>query len=344
MSPATSPSASSLHLVGSIPLADSETVFRTVAEGLGGLVHTIPDGETGPRSRWNAWTRPTYERTPGLELVDPPEGSYTPWKQARLVVDPEELVLERIGYADAAIASWGEFRRLKQAGVIPEPVRFQVCIPSPVAPMIVLVEERSRLGVEPAVLRQLHIEIDEILVAIPHDELAIQWDVCQDIGIWEGYYPAYFDDREQGVIDRLAACADKIPSDVEVGFHLCYGDFQHQHFMQPRDLGVVTAVANRLTAAAARPLDWVHVPVPIDRDDETYFAPLADLHLDPRTRFYLGLIHYDDGVEGAARRAQAARGARHEFGIGTECGFGRRAPETVPRLLALHAEIAERLY
>jgi hypothetical protein len=27
-----------------------------------------------------------------------------------------------------------------------------------------------------------------------------------------------------------------------------------------------------------------------------------------------------------------------EFGIATECGFGRRPPETVPELLRIHAE------
>ena len=95
-----------VHLVGSIPLADSSEVFRSVAGTLDGRVGRIPDGETGPRSRWNSWTAPTYERTAGLELVPPPEGSYTPWQQARLVIDPHELVLERIGFADAALSSY----------------------------------------------------------------------------------------------------------------------------------------------------------------------------------------------------------------------------------------------
>src|SRR5579862_283125 len=174
-----------VHLVGSVPLADAESVFRTVAAALGDLLRSIPDGETGPRSRWNSWTAPTYERTRGLELVPPPPGSYTPWHQARLVVDPAELVLERIGFADHALASYAVFARLAREGAIPPHVRFQVCLPSPVAPMIVLVEEGSRAAVEPAHLRQLHAEVAEIAGAIPHERLTIQWDVCQDVGIWE---------------------------------------------------------------------------------------------------------------------------------------------------------------
>ncbi|HEX4033391.1 MAG TPA: hypothetical protein VHX66_03020 [Solirubrobacteraceae bacterium] len=331
---------SPLHLVGSIPLADSKTVFNTVAASVGGALGRIPDGETGPRSRWNSWTAPTYERTAGLELVPPPPGSYTPWQQARLVVAPEDLTLERIGFADAAIASYADFRDALANETIPAGTRFQVCLPSPIAPMTVLIEEESRAGVEPAHLRQLHSEIAEILAAVPHDQLTIQWDVCQDVGIWEGYYPAYFEDREEGVIDRLAACAGVIPTDVELGYHLCYGDFKHKHFMEPDDLGVCAQIAARLTVAAPRAIDYIHVPVPIDRDDDAYFEPLADAGLDAATTLYLGLIHYDDGVEGAQRRIETACRHAPAFGVGTECGFGRRDPETIVSLLELHAEVA----
>jgi methionine synthase II (cobalamin-independent) len=329
-----------VHLVGSIPLADAESVFRTVGAELGEHVRRIPDGETGARSRWNSWTAPTYERTRGLELVPPPPGSYTPWSQARLVIDPDELVLERIGFADAALASYEVFAALTAEGAIPADTRFQVCLPSPIAPMTVLIEEGSRAAVEPAHLRQLHSEIGEIVAAIPHDRLAIQWDVCQGVGIWEGFYPAYFEDPEAGVVDRLRGCAEVIPKDVEVGFHLCYGDFQHKHFMNPTDLGVATAMINRLTAACERTIDWFHVPVPIERDDVAYFAPLEALALTPKTELYIGLVHFADGIDGAKRRIASAQRYVPEFGVATECGFGRRPPETIEALLALHADVA----
>lgn len=329
-----------VHLVGSIPLADSAAVFRAVGEALGSHVRRVSDGETGVRRRWNSWTAPTYERTRGLEMVPPPAGSYTPWPQAKLVIDPQKLVLERLGFADAAIASYREFERCRCEGILPRGVRFQVCLPSPIAPMTILVEPGSRAAVEPAHIRQLHREIDEILAAVPHEELAIQWDVCPDVGIWEGFFEAYFEDPQGGVIERLSRCADKIPSGVELGFHLCYGDFGHKHFMNPRDLGVLTEIANRLTASAPRTIDWIHMPVPIDRDDSPYFAPLKGLALAPETELYLGVIHFDDGIDGAARRVRAARRTGQRFGAAAECGFGRRPPETIPELLELHAQIA----
>jgi hypothetical protein len=82
------------------------------------------------------------------------------------------------------------------------------------------------------------------------------------------------------------------------------------------------------------------MPVPIDRDDAAYFAPLRDLRTPPSTCVYLGLVHAQDGTEGASRRIESAAGMLPWFGIATECGLGRRAPETLPGLLELHARVA----
>ena len=53
-----------------------------------------------------------------------------------------------------------------------------------------------------------------------------------------------------------------------------------------------------------------------------YFAPLRDLRLAADTTVYLGVIHRDDGLEGARRRIAAARTALPEFGIASFCGLG----------------------
>jgi hypothetical protein len=44
-------------------------------------------------------------------------------------------------------------------------------------------------------------------------------------------------------------------------------------------------------------------------------------------------------VEGARRRLAAANKFNADFGLSTECGFGRRPPETIPELLKLHAAL-----
>ena len=77
------------------------------------------------------------------------------------------------------------------------------------------------------------------------------------------------------------------------------------------------------------------------RDDAAYFQPLEGLLLPPATEVYLGLIHATDGTSGAARRIESAQKFLADFGIATECGLGRRNPDSIPGLLALHADVAD---
>ena len=100
-------------------------------------------------------------------------------------------------------------------------------------------------------------------------------------------------------------------------------------------------MANLITRSVPRPITWIHMPVPRDRSDDAYFAPLKNLKLRPETTLALGLVHHTDGLEGTARRMATARKYAANFAIGTECGFGRRRPETIPELLRIHAEAAK---
>jgi len=123
-------------------------------------------------------------------------------------------------------------------------------------------------------------------------------------------------------------------------FHFCYGDSNHKHVVEPRDMADMVDMASALTATIKRPIQLIHMPVPRDRNDDAYFAPLKRLRLKPDTQLCLGLVHYTDGVAGTRRRLVAAERHVARFSIATECGFGRRDPATVPELLRIHAEIA----
>ena len=98
--------------------------------------------------------------------------------------------------------------------------------------------------------------------------------------------------------------------------------------------------ANRLSAGIGRSIQLIHMPVPRDRSDDAYFRPLQDLKLRPETALALGLVHYTDGAEGTRKRIAAASKYASDFLIGTECGFGRRDPRTLPALLDIHAQAA----
>jgi hypothetical protein len=126
---------------------------------------------------------------------------------------------------------------------------------------------------------------------------------------------------------------------VELGIHLCYGDPGHKHIVEPVNLEISVAFANGICRSSPRPVDFVHMPVPRNRADDGYFAPLKKLALHSGTRLVLGLVHYTDGVEGSRKRIAAAERYVQDFDIATECGFGRRDPSTVAELLRIHREL-----
>ena len=145
------------------------------------------------------------------------------------------------------------------------------------------------------------------------------------------------EERYEKTIARLSS---RIPDTVQVGYHLCYADLGHKHRKEPEDLGLVVQMANRTAQVSGRRADYFHMPVPRNRTDEAYFGPLKKLAIDDATLF-LGLVHYSDGLDGARHRIDVARKFCGEFGISTECGFGRRPPEQVPKLLELHKSIVQ---
>jgi hypothetical protein len=65
------------------------------------------------------------------------------------------------------------------------------------------------------------------------------------------------------------------------------------------------------------------MPVPIDRTDDAFYAPLKNLQLREETELYLGLVHAQDGVKGTSRRIETAKKYAPTFGIASECGISR---------------------
>jgi hypothetical protein len=331
------------HLVGSVPLENNTTVFQTACSILGSHLRRLPDGETGDRLNWIGWQFPVMAAMPVFEVVPVPPDRYTVIPELRLRegVTPDEIIFTNLGYSNAARNSYAEFKRLKEAGTIPAHCRFLVCLPTPLAPVYGFVEPRGQAAVEPAYEKRMKTELDEIVATVPADELAVQWDTAVEFGILEGLFPTGFEDAEKEVVERLLRYGSYVPAQVEMGYHLCYGDYEHKHFKEPEDTSKLVKVANALAAGLDRPLNWIHLPVPRNRTDEAYYAPLTGLKLKPETELYLGLVHYTDGVEGTRQRIAAAQKAVSNFGVATECGLGRRPAETIPDVMRIHAEVAE---
>jgi hypothetical protein len=343
-------------LLGSVGLSSAEEVFRTCSQVLGSLAPRFPDGETGwARSVWVQCQRPFFLGNPALEMVEAdPErpGEYRPARipsvgiyghtraetyrgRARLRSGANAVEFDNLGYADWALESYATFTRLKSERIIPSGTRFQVSLPTPSNILNLHVVPEALPDIGPAYASALFDEIARIADTVPHHELTIQWDSTHPV-VFESASAA----ERQRVTADLASLTDHVPADVELGFHLCYGDFEHVHGVQPPDLSVCVEMTHGILAAASRPVSYVHMPVPRDRSDVGYVAPLEKLRLPANTRLYLGLVHYTDAVAGTRERLEAASTVYADFGIATECGMGRRVGQDIPALLRIHREAA----
>ena len=337
--------SNSIHLVGSVPLPDAESVFRTVSGALNPYLHRITDGETGRRGRWIWFQREMLLEHPDMEVDtdEPPYALYqwdgqllreTPYIRFKAGVDPASVEFPT-GYAEAALESFDLYTRLQVDGVIGRDTRFQVSLPTPMATAYMYVSPSVRDDYIPAYERSLLGAVSEIVGSVPHDKLSIQWDVCQEVLIFEDYFPHRPDDYKAQVFAELGRLGDVVPDGVDLGYHLCYGSPRDEHLVMPKDLDILVEIANGVSAGLDRRLDFIHMPVPQQRTDAAYFRPLRRLEIPDETEVMLGLIHYDD-EGGDCDRIDAALRFLPSFGVATECGWGRTDPNRVPGLLVSH--------
>lgn len=339
-----------IHIVGSVPLNNAAEVFETLSKKLGPALRSLPDGETGPRLNWLPWLEPIFSGHADFELSSEVfrvhEGA-TPFKRYTLKpgVDPRSVRFAKMPHSGFALESWKDFQRLKQAGVIPAHIRYQCDIASIPSLMAAFVVEALHEALTPALEQAVTGEIDKICAAIPHDQLSIQFDVASAIffHLESGKPTKYGATREammQSFIPMHLRLGNAVPSDVHLYYHLCYGDNKHRHSIEPASTIHLVNFANELCAGIGRTIEMIHMPVPRNRSDDGYFEPLKGLKLRPETKLALGLVHYTDGIEGTRRRMATADKYAKDYMIGTECGFGRRDPATLPKLLEIHAEAA----
>ena len=341
-----------IHFVGSVPLDDPEEVLRVIGTSVGGHICRIPDGETGVRKDWIRCIQQMLATHPDME-VDPttPPIQWRQWDglvlreipQMRFKpgVDPAQ-VRYQTPYVEDATTSFALFDKLQKAGTIPAGVKFQVCIPTPLAPGYNYVAPGARSGFIKGFGDHIVGVVEEIARRIPADRLAIQWDVCQEVLMWEGYYDVRPANYKEEIWEVLGRVGNAVPAPVELGYHLCYGSPKDEHLIQPKDAGNMVEMANGIFAAVRRPIQFLHMPVPKNRADAAYFEPLKGLKLPKGTALYLGLVHFDDTAGDDARLAMARRYV-HVDGVSTECGWGRADPHRVPGYLDSLRRAAEEL-
>jgi hypothetical protein len=331
----------SVHFVGSIALDSVAEVFRVCGTTLGRRLKRIPDGEPGGRRLWISWQYPLLRASPYLAL-----NQATGFSLLRLAdgVKPEEVGFGELGYAREARASYQDFLKARDNGEIAPATRLQVALPTPLAVIGAFCPGLDMPAIERAYEQAMVREVAAVADGIPHFDLCIQWDVCIEMVMYDGqltrFTPPGWRDVGAEIAARMKRLAEAVAPDVELGIHLCYGDWEARHFVEPKDMRKMVQLANLIAGAISHPLAYIHMPVPIERSDDAFFAPLRELKLGPKTELILGLVH-NDGVDATKRRIAAAQKFMPTFGVATECGIARqRRPELVKSLIQIDAQVS----
>jgi hypothetical protein len=342
-------------LVGSVPLDSAEDVLRASAAELGDVVEAYPDGEVGERINWVFYLAVrTYSGHPDIEsLCDvgsgdirqpEPGGSLEERAKGnpafRLRPGVTSVRFESLHYAQPAIESYAVFRRLREAGEISAVARFQVAIPASGSAITSFFHEPADWDIVTAAYRDaVAREIDEILAAIPPEDLVIQYDIAAEgRDLYLGDRPALpwspkrtSEEKWASYLADVAPLAAAVPESVVLGYHLCFGTWGGwPHTPGLEDLGVCVRLASEIVARTGRAVDYVHIPVLPDAD-EAFLEPLAGLDLGD-TRLYLGIV-YHDGPEACRRRIERIEPLVEDFGVAWYCGFGRLPADEVAPIM-----------
>jgi hypothetical protein len=325
---------SDLLLVGSLPVDSTEAAFREGADLFGDLVFALPDGETGPRAAWVGYERERLCR-PHPDVVVVQETESPTGIPRHAYETPIFAVREGVGELhwdswpriDDAIASYREFTDLREQGVIPAGVRFQVGLPFPSSALNAFKADYAvnypiaERGFEDLVAR----ELQRLTTEIPPEDLAIQWDMAYEPQDIEGVIAWTEGDAWERFAGPARRLTPLIPEEVLVGYHLCYGTFPEWPMYETQDLSVLVRMANYAVAESGRAVDWLHLAGPryLRSEDERFFAPLAELDPGP-ARVFLGIVLPLDGVSGLRRRHATALKYIDDFGVAMYCGFGRQ--------------------
>jgi hypothetical protein len=348
-------------LTGSVPREPASEVFRLATDYLGPFLTRIPDGEQGGWGGANDLLAAVEKDTllePGPQAKmtnsDTPFGAIPPitLRKLRAGVRPEDFIFPATGVGAIKINSYQEFRQMKDAGDIPQGVCFQATLPGPVTTGGTLYMPLD-VGAR-AVGKAIIAEISQLLDAIPHEDLAIQFDLAVEVEseemrrrpgafntpLFKHMFDGWGDWGMDDLVDEVVRVASVVPADVELGFHLC-GTWHLDH-RGGQDLNVHVDWANALTERIDRPIGYIHM-ASVPEHGRSDYASLERLKLDAGTKLFLGLIHGSDGLEGARRRVEAAAEFRSDFGVAHFCGLNpifEVDPARLDDMLDLHRQVA----
>jgi len=305
----------SVHFNGSVNLPDAETVMREISSRIPEGVRRMTDGETGDRNYWISFQTRKFEQMPEFETVavgqayeTAPDAPDMP--QLRLTEDASAEMIRwpDLGYADEYTTSFATFERMQNDGAIPADVRFQLQYPTPLASVAGTFVPDDLPKVATSYEQALLADLDTALERLPHDRIAVQWDVAVEFGALEGAMGPKLSIEE--IAPGLVRCLERVPADVPVGMSFTVPQARNDiAYFEPLG-GLQTGFDTELDFAL----------VPYHPDDQTPGTTAEQI----------------EQIDAAL--VNSPGGARH-WGICTECGMGRVDAGDVPELLDLHSQI-----
>jgi hypothetical protein len=150
----------------------------------------------------------------------------------------------------------------------------------------------------------------------------------------------------RGVVQVVKSC----PPQARIGIHPCWGDKEHHAAIRPRNAAPLVQVVNNAAAAWPknhRAPEYIHLPLAFGDVApplrEEFYAPLANLRVNPATRIVAGFLHEDltdqqlRTVYGWVNRhvslARHATGVEDPVLVGPACGLGRRDLDAAQRVI-----------
>lgn len=223
-------------LVGSLPVPSNEDAFKLLCQTIPGRLASIPDGETGNRHKWVGWQcdvfpQETLKFNSATMLSRRHDGGGIPLPNGHTGVFTQDDVKPSL-YDQVEKDSYQKFKELRNQGIIPPGVRFQVSLPTPQASIQAHLRPEFQAPLEPFYEKRIYDAIDSIVEEIPPDDLALQLDLCLEVTsveyergrLKDGFFKPYFYPIHEGVLERIQRMADHIPDNVPLGIHPCHGD------------------------------------------------------------------------------------------------------------------------
>jgi len=235
-----------VYLVGSVPMAYAREVFEKVSATLGSRIKRLPDGETGQRADWNSWLEPVFSENQAFEKSGEffrvhATGTGCERYTLKPGIKPQEVRFDDLLYASIAKKSYAEFKRQKNIGIIPAATKFQVDLVPAHSVIWLFLVDALHAAIDPIYNEALKREIRKIAARIPHDELAIQFDVASAVfaRLERNEVSSYGRTKAEmlssfaNILVDLGSC---VPHDIDLLYHLCYGDSGHKHVVEPTDM------------------------------------------------------------------------------------------------------------